>query len=70
MKVNISIIQTYDLSDDQLFTEDDPLFHENKEQYDIDTRVELLVNRFVEDIDRYVKYDEVREAVLVEYVED
>ena len=45
-------------------------FLENKEQYDIDTRVELLVNRFVEDIDRYVKYDEVREAVLVEYVED
>ena len=70
MKVKISITQEFDLSDDQLFITDDSQFEENKEQYDTDTRVELLVNRFVEDIDRLVKYDEVSEAISVEYIEE
>lgn len=70
MKINISITQTFDLSDDLLFSDDDPFFKENKEYYDTDTRVELLVNKFVTDIDNLVKYDEVKDAVLVEYIED
>ena len=70
MKVKISIEQEFDLDNDLEFIDDDPLFEDNKDSYDMDTRIELLVNRFCEDIDYAVKYDEVRESVRVEYIEE
>mgnify|MGYP003331765671 CR=1 FL=1 len=70
MKVRISIEQEFDLDDDNIFIDDDPLFEDNKDSYDMDTRVELLVNRFAEDIDYMVKYDTVHDAILVEYIEE
>ena len=70
MKVKISIEQEFDINDDGLFTDDDPFFEDNKDNYDIEQRTELLVNRFLEDIDSLVKYNEVEGALRVEYIED
>ena len=70
MKVKISIEQEFDLDSDLEFMDDDPYFEENKDSYDLDTRIDLLVNRFCEDIDYAVKYDEVRDSVRVEYIEE
>ena len=70
MKVRIAIQQEFDLSDDMPFVDDDPFFEENKDSYDLDTKIDLLINRFCEDIDYAVKYDEVRESVRVEYIEE
>ena len=63
MKVRISIEQEFDLDDPDIFDED-------AAGTDVDTRVDYLVNRFCEDIDYAVKYDEVRESVRVEYIEE
>lgn len=70
MKIRIAIEQEYDINDDLLFLDDDPFFEENREQYTDEQRVELLVNRFLEDIDYLVKYNEVDQAVTVEYIEE
>lgn len=70
LKVRIAIQQEFDLSDDMPFVDDDPFFEENRDSYDTETRVDLLLNRFVEDIDRLVKYNEVTDAITVEYIED
>ena len=70
MKVRIAIEQEYDLSDDMLFVDDDPFFEENRDSYTDEVRVDLLLNRFLEDIDYLVKYNEVDQAVLVEYIEE
>ena len=70
MRVKISISEEWDLNDDIFFSDDDPFFEENKDSYDTDTRVELMINRFVESIDELVKYNRVDEAVQVEYVEE
>ncbi len=70
MKIRIAIEQEYDINDDLLFLDDDPFFDDNKEQYTDEQRVELLLNRFLEDIDYLVKYNEVDQAVIVEYIED
>ena len=70
MKVKISIEQEFDLNDDMFFKNDDPYFEENAESYTVDERTDLLVNRFLEDIDNLVKYDEVRDAILVQYIEE
>ena len=70
MKVRIAIEQEYDINDDLLFLDDDPFFEENKDAYDNDTRVELMINRFCESIDELVKYDRVADAIEVEYIED
>ena len=70
MKVRIAIQQEFDLSDDMPFIDDDPFFEENKDAYDTDTRVELMINRFCESIDELVKYDRVVDAVEVEYIEE
>lgn len=70
MKVRIAIEQEFDLNDDSIFINDDPFFDENKDQYDTDQRVDLLVNRFIEDIDYLVKYNETENAISVEYIED
>ena len=70
LKIRIAIEQEYDINDDLLFLDDDPFFEENREQYTDEQRVELLVNRFLEDIDYLVKYNEVDQAIAVEYIED
>ena len=70
MKIRIAIEQEYDLSDDMLFVDDDPFFEENRDSYTDEARVDLLLNRFLEDIDYLVKYNEVDQAVTVEYIED
>ena len=63
MKVKISIEQEFDLNDDNIF-DDESL------DIDTDTKVDYLVNRFAEDIDTMVKYDSVRDGILVEYIEE
>lgn len=70
MKIRIAIEQEFDINDDILFKDDDPFFEENREQYTDEQRVDLLVNRFLEDIDYLVKYDEVDKAITVEYIEE
>lgn len=70
MKVRIAIEQEYDIDNDLLFLDDDPLFEENRDSYTTEERVDLLLNRFLEDIDYLVKYNEVDQAVIVEYIED
>ena len=70
MRIKISISEEWDLNDDIFFSDDDPFFEDNKDAYDTDTRVELMVNRFVESIDELVKYNRVDEAVQVEYIEE
>ena len=70
MLVRVSITEEWDLNDDMFFSDDDPFFEENKESYDMDTRVDLMINRFCEDIDNLVKYNEVRNAISVEYIEE
>jgi hypothetical protein len=70
MKVRIAIEQEYDIDNDLLFLDDDPLFEENRDSYTTEERVDLLLNRFLEDIDYLVKYNEVDQAVIVEYIEE
>ncbi len=70
MKVRIAIEQEYDIDNDLLFINDDPFFEENRDSYTTIERVYLLLNRFLEDIDYLVKYNEVDQAVIVEYIED
>ncbi len=70
MKVRIAIEQEFDLNDDMFFKDDDPFFEENKDSYTNIERVDLLLNRFIEDIDYLVKYDQVSDAITVEYIED
>ena len=70
MLVRLTISEEFDLNDDWFFQDDDPFFEENKDLYDNDTRVELMINRFCESIDYLVKYDRVSDAIQVEYIED
>ena len=70
MLVRLTISEEFDLNDDWFFQDDDPFFEENKDLYDNDTRVELMINRFCESIDDLVKYDRVSDAIQVEYIED
>ena len=69
MIVRLTISEEFDLNDDWFFQDDDPFFEENKDAYDNDTRVELMINRFCESIDELVKYDRVADAIEVEYIE-
>lgn len=68
MKVRISIEQLVDV--DEILSNDISFENENLEEISMDDKVDYLVNRFCEDIDSLVKYDEVRAQVLVEYIED
>ena len=70
MKIRIAIEQEFDINDDSLFLDDDPFFDENADSYTVEQRTELLVNRFLEDIDSLVRYNEVEQAITVEYIED
>jgi len=70
MKIRIAIEREYDLSDDSIFYDDDPFFEDNIEQYTIEQRSELLINRFLEDIDTLVIHNEVADVVSVTYEEN
>lgn len=68
MKVRIAIEQLIDV--------DEILSHNAGFELNVpadladDYKINYLVDRFCEDIDSLVKYNEVREQVLVEYIED
>ncbi len=68
MKVRIAIEQVIDMedamSDDIGFEVYGPTDMSNED------KVDYLVARFIEDIDYLVKYNEVSNQVLVEYIED
>ena len=63
MKVKISIDGEWDLSDPDIFDEE-------AMETEIDTRVDYLIERFLEDVDSAVRYNELRESIRVEYIED
>jgi hypothetical protein len=68
MKVRISIEQTIDIDD--AMSNDIGFEMYGPENMSNDDKVDYLINRFCEDIDNLVKYDEVRAQILVEYIED
>jgi hypothetical protein len=68
MRVRISIEQTMDIDD--MLSNDIGFEMYAPENMSYEDKVDYLVNRFVEDIDTLVRYDEVRDQVLVEYLED
>jgi hypothetical protein len=68
MKVRISIEQTIDIDD--AMSNDIEFEMYGPENMSNDDKVDYLINRFCEDIDNLVKYDEVRAQILVEYIED
>lgn len=69
MKVKISIDQTIDI-DDAMRLHDSGFDEYAPDDMSIEDKVDFLINRFVEDIDRLVKYDEVVDNISVEYIED
>ena len=68
MKVRISIEQTIDIDD--AMANDIEFEMYGPENMSNDDKVDYLVTRFAEDIDSLVKYDMVRDQILVEYIED
>lgn len=68
MKIRISIEQVVDV--DEILSNDISFENENLEEISMDDKVDYLVNRFCEDIDSLVRYDNVRDQILVEYIED
>ncbi len=68
MKVRISLEQTIDIND--AMSNDIGFEMYGPDKMSIDDTVEYLVNRFIEDIDYLVKYNEVKSAVAVEYIEE
>jgi hypothetical protein len=68
MKVKIAIEQIIDIDDAMNNDIGFELF--GPKNMSNDDKVDYLVNRFCEDIDSLVKYDEVRSQILVEYIED
>ena len=69
MKVKISIDQTIDI-DDAMRLHDSGFDEYAPDDMSIEDKVDFLINRFAEDIDRIVKYDEVLDNISVEYIED
>lgn len=68
MKVRIAIEQVVDV--DEILSNDIEFEMFAPEDLSYDDKVDYLVNRFCEDIDSLVRYDNVRDQILVEYVED
>jgi hypothetical protein len=70
MKVKVAIEQIIDIED--AFNNDIAfeIYGPKQEDLSDDIKVDYLINRFCEDIDYLVKYDEVRSAISVEYIED
>ena len=69
MKVKISIEQTVDI-DDAMRLHDSGFDEYAPDDMSIEDKVDFLINRFAEDIDRLVKYDEVLDNISVEYIEE
>ena len=68
MKVKISIEQTIDIDD--AMSNDIGFELYGPPDMSNEDKVDYLINRFCEDIDTLVKYDEVRDQIQVEYIED
>ena len=68
MKVRISIEQTVDI--DEAMSHDIGFEMYGPPDMSNEDKVDYLINRFCEDIDTLVKYDEVRDQIQVEYIED
>jgi hypothetical protein len=68
MKVRISIEQTIDIDD--AMSNDIGFEMYGPENMSDEDKVVYLINRFAEDIDTLVKYDEVLDNIQVEYIED
>lgn len=67
MKVRISIEQTVDIDD--AMSNDIGFELYGPPDMSIEDKVDYLINRFCEDIDTLVKYDEVRDQIQIEYLE-
>ena len=69
MKVRISLEQTIDVDE---ATSGSDIKFENYIPSDMsnEEKVAYLIDRFAEDIDRLVKYDEVLDNITVEYLEN
>jgi len=68
MKVRISLEQTIDIDD--AMSNDVGFELYGPENMSDEDKVVYLINRFAEDIDTLVKYDEVLDNIQVEYIED
>lgn len=68
MKVRIAIEQTVDI--DEAMSNDIGFELYGPPDMSNEDKVDYLVARFCEDIDTLVKYDEVRDQIQVEYIED
>lgn len=68
MKVRIAIEQVVDV--DEILSNDIEFEMFAPQDLSYDDKVDYLVNRFCEDIDSLVRYDNVRDQILVEYIED
>jgi hypothetical protein len=68
LKVKISIEQTIDIDD--AMSNDIGFELYGPPDMSNEDKVDYLINRFCEDIDTLVKYDEVRDQIQVEYIED
>jgi hypothetical protein len=68
MKVRIAIEQIIDIED--AMSNDIGFELYGPPDMSNDDKVDYLVTRFIEDIDNLVKYNEVSNQVIVEYIED
>ena len=68
MKVRIAIEQIIDIED--AMSNDIGFEMYGPPDMSMDDKVDYLIARFAEDMDTLVKYDEVRDQILVEYIED
>jgi hypothetical protein len=68
MKVRISLEQTVDIDD--ILSNDIGFEEYGPKDMSTEDKVDYLMARFAEDIDRLVKYDEVLGNISVEYIED
>ena len=69
MLVRISLEQTVDI-DEAMRLHDIGFDEYAPDNMSTEDKVEFLINRFAEDIDRLVKYDEVLDNISVEYIEE
>ena len=68
MKVKIAIEQIVDI--DEAMSNDIGFELFGPTDMSNEDKVDYLINRFCEDIDTLVKYDEVRDQIQVEYIEE
>jgi hypothetical protein len=68
MKVRIAIEQIIDMDD--AMSNDIGFEMYGPPDMSTEDKVDYLIARFAEDIDTLVKYDEVRDQILVEYIEE